>query len=62
MPYLAYEPKKPVFPNRLNFNPLRIFKEIDIEASKIIEARQELRVTENTAPMRKANWSQKLSK
>lgn len=37
--YLVYELKKLVFLNRLNFNLFRIFKEIDIEVSKIIEVR-----------------------
>ena len=42
MSYIAQEPEKPVFSNRINFGVLRFVKEIDIQFSNIIKARQEL--------------------
>lgn len=47
--YLAQQPEKSVFSDRLNFCLLRFFsKEIDIQASKIIKDKNS-GVTENTA-------------
>lgn len=57
MSYLAQQPEKSVFSDRLNFCLLKFFfKEIDIQASKIIKNKTKTQESQKTQlPMSKAN-------